>query len=43
MIRVSVLYPAKEGATFDHDYYARKHMPNYTNVQPQVQISEIVG
>lgn len=104
MIRVSVLYPAKEGATFDHDYYARRHMPmvkarleglgllrleidkgvsggapkapapfvcighlyfnsvadfqkgmaahgaeimadvpNYTNVQPQVQISEIVG
>ncbi len=27
MIRVSVLYPAKEGGTFDHDYYAQKHMP----------------
>ena len=104
MIRVSVLYPSKEGGKFDHDYYAQKHMPlvkarlgsfgllrleidkglssgapgspapfvcighlyfnsvddfqkgikahgaeimgdvpNYTNLQPQVQISEIVG
>lgn len=104
MIRVSVLYPGKEGAKFDHAYYAQKHMPlvkkrlgsmglvrleidrglrggapgapapfvsvghlyfhsaadfekgmkvhgaelmgdapNYTNIQPQVQVSEIVG
>lgn len=27
MIRVSVLYPHKEGAKFDHDYYASSHMP----------------
>jgi uncharacterized protein (TIGR02118 family) len=27
MIRVSVLYLQKEGAHFDHDYYARKHIP----------------
>jgi uncharacterized protein (TIGR02118 family) len=27
MIRLSVLYPTTEGATFDHDYYASKHVP----------------
>ncbi len=27
MIRMSVLYPAAEGATFDHDYYRNKHVP----------------
>ncbi|WP_394827963.1 EthD family reductase [Pendulispora albinea] len=27
MIRVSVLYPAAEGKTFDHHYYTKKHMP----------------
>jgi uncharacterized protein (TIGR02118 family) len=27
MIRVSVLYPAKEGAKFDLGYYKDKHMP----------------
>jgi uncharacterized protein (TIGR02118 family) len=27
MIRFSVLYPATEGATFDHDYYRKKHVP----------------
>jgi uncharacterized protein (TIGR02118 family) len=27
MIRVSVHYPSKAGAKFDHAYYAQKHMP----------------
>jgi uncharacterized protein (TIGR02118 family) len=27
MIRMSVLYPVTEGATFDHDYYREHHVP----------------
>ncbi|MBW1786856.1 MAG: EthD family reductase [Deltaproteobacteria bacterium] len=27
MIKVSVLYPNKEGCKFDMDYYCRSHMP----------------
>lgn len=27
MITVSVLYPATDGASFDHDYYRDKHIP----------------
>ncbi len=27
MIRLSVLYPKTEGATFDHDYYRNTHVP----------------
>jgi uncharacterized protein (TIGR02118 family) len=27
MIRLSVMYPSTEGATFDHDYYREKHVP----------------
>jgi uncharacterized protein (TIGR02118 family) len=27
MIRLSVFYPATDGATFDHDYYRDKHVP----------------
>jgi uncharacterized protein (TIGR02118 family) len=27
MIKVSVMYPNKSGARFDHDYYRDKHMP----------------
>ena len=27
MIRLSVLYPKTDGATFDHDYYRLSHVP----------------
>ena len=27
MIRLTVLYPKTEGATFDHDYYRDRHVP----------------
>jgi uncharacterized protein (TIGR02118 family) len=27
MIRLSVLYPATDGASFDHDYYRDHHVP----------------
>jgi uncharacterized protein (TIGR02118 family) len=27
MIRLTVLYPSTEGATFDHDYYRNQHVP----------------
>jgi uncharacterized protein (TIGR02118 family) len=27
MIRLSVLYPTTEGASFDHDYYRTSHVP----------------
>jgi uncharacterized protein (TIGR02118 family) len=27
MIKMSVLYPATEGATFDHEYYRGQHIP----------------
>jgi uncharacterized protein (TIGR02118 family) len=27
VIRFSVLYPATEGAAFDHDYYRDRHVP----------------
>lgn len=27
MIKVSVMYPYKAGARFDHGYYASKHLP----------------
>ena len=30
MIRVSVLYPAGDGITFDHDYYKNTHVPMCT-------------
>ncbi len=30
MIRLSVLYPSAEGATFDHDYYKNTHVPMCT-------------
>ena len=27
MVRITVLYPNESAKRFDHDYYARKHMP----------------
>jgi uncharacterized protein (TIGR02118 family) len=27
MVRLSVLYPTTDGASFDHDYYRDKHVP----------------
>jgi len=27
VIRLSVIYPSTEGATFDHDYYRNSHVP----------------
>ncbi len=27
MIRLSVMYPSTEGATFDHEYYRNSHVP----------------
>lgn len=27
MVKVSILYPAREGGRFDFDYYASRHMP----------------
>ncbi len=32
MIRLSILYPAGEGATFDHDYYRDSHIPLVSEV-----------
>lgn len=37
MIRMSVMYPAGEGKELFAD------VPNFTNIAPQVQISEIVS
>ena len=31
MIKVSVMYPSKPGARFDHAYYRDKHMPLLKN------------
>jgi len=27
MIKVSVMYPSGDGATFDHEYYVNRHIP----------------
>jgi len=41
MIRVSVLYPASDGTTFDIDYYRSKHMDIVRRVMPGVQRIEV--
>ena len=82
MYCISVAYPGKDGAKFDFDYYAKKHIPmvtrhlgpntvkaeirkgvaspdgsaasfirpeimgdipHYTNIQPILQVDEVVG
>lgn len=40
MIRVSVMYPKGEGATFDMDYYQATHMPLVHRVMPGVMRTE---
>jgi uncharacterized protein (TIGR02118 family) len=37
MIRLSVFYPAAEGATFDHDYYKNSHVPLCASVWSPVK------
>ena len=32
MIRLSVLYPVTEGASFDHEYYRNQHVPFVASV-----------
>ena len=47
MYRVSVLYPATEGASFDHEYYKTKHIPliqsKMGDVIKGVEIDKAVG
>lgn len=37
MINISSIYPKKEGATFDFDYYLNKHMPMSINLLSNAQ------
>ncbi|MFZ1490761.1 MAG: EthD family reductase [Ilumatobacteraceae bacterium] len=41
MIKVSVLYPAGDGITFDMDYYKTKHMEIVQRVMPGLRKVEI--
>ncbi len=41
MIRVSMMYPVTDGATFDLDYYKTKHMGVYVEHTPGVVRFEI--
>ena len=41
MIRVSVIYPAGEGKTFDMDYYKNQHMAIVDRVMPGLVKREI--
>ena len=39
MIRLSILYPAGEGTTFDHDYYRDTHIPLVTEIWSPVAVA----
>lgn len=41
MIRVSVMYPKTDGATFDYDYYATTHMGLVREHMPGVVRTEV--
>jgi uncharacterized protein (TIGR02118 family) len=38
VIRFSVMYPATDGATFDHDYYCDSHVPLATRSWKPVSV-----
>lgn len=42
MIRINVMYPKKDGGTFDYDYYLNKHFPMVREkVGPAIKRSEV--
>lgn len=41
MIRMSVTYPAGDGASFDHEYYRSSHIPLCLSTWPQIKEATI--